>query len=82
MPTSNPLERLSTGELRRRTSLKWRAHPDDVLPPWVAEMDVTPVPAVVEAVTTAMQAGDTGYPAGDDYAHALAEFAADPDTSA
>ncbi|MBY5164383.1 MalY/PatB family protein [Salsipaludibacter albus] len=62
----------------RRHTLKWTAHPDDVLPLWVAEMDVTPAPPVVEAVTQAMERGATGYPAaGDDYPRALAAFAAE-----
>ncbi|WP_436969382.1 hypothetical protein [Actinacidiphila glaucinigra] len=36
----HPLRRLTLGQLRRRTSMKWRTHPEDVLPLWVAEMDV------------------------------------------
>ena len=36
----NPLTQLSLDELRRRTSVKWRMHAEDVLPLWVAEMDV------------------------------------------
>ncbi|MEW1749927.1 MalY/PatB family protein [Streptomyces angustmyceticus] len=72
---TNPLRRLSLGELRRRTSMKWRTYPDDVLPLWVAEMDV-PLPApVVTAITDAVARGDTGYPAGTAYAGALAGFA-------
>ncbi|GES29999.1 aminotransferase class I/II-fold pyridoxal phosphate-dependent enzyme [Streptomyces angustmyceticus] len=72
---TNPLRRLTLGELRRRTSMKWRAYPDDVLPLWVAEMDV-PLPApVVTAITDAVARGDTGYPAGTAYADALAGFA-------
>lgn len=53
----------SLDDLRRtRTSLKWRAFPDDVLPAWVAEMDARPCQPVVEAVTAAVARGDTGYP--------------------
>lgn len=63
--------------LRRRTSMKWRTHPDDVLPLWVAEADVRLAPAVVDAVTAAVRDGDTGYPHGTGYAEALARFAAD-----
>ncbi len=72
---ANPLHRLSLGQLRRRTSMKWRTHPEDVLPLWVAEMDVLPAEPVVRAVNEAMALGDTGYPAGTEYAEALAEFA-------
>jgi cystathionine beta-lyase len=28
----NPLEQLTLEQLRQRTSMKWRGHPDDVLP--------------------------------------------------
>ncbi|MFI7744799.1 MalY/PatB family protein [Kocuria rhizosphaericola] len=74
--TRNPLETLSLDQLRRRTSMKWRAHPEDVLPLWVAEMDVSLAPAVVRVVHEAIDLGDTGYPAGTDYAEALSAFAA------
>lgn len=71
-PLNVPLE-----QLRRRTSLKWRRYPSDVLPVWVAEMDVAPPEPVVTAVTEAMRLGDTGYPLGPEYAHAMADFAKD-----
>ncbi|MFI9724903.1 MalY/PatB family protein [Streptomyces sp. NPDC052092] len=71
----NPLTALSLDQLRRRTSMKWRTHPEDVLPVWVAEMDVPVAEPVVRAVTEAMRTGDTGYPAGTAYAEALAAFA-------
>lgn len=73
---SNPLETLSLDQLRRRTSMKWRAHPQDVLPLWVAEMDVSLAPAVARVVHEAIDLGDTGYPAGTAYAEALSGFAA------
>ncbi|MFJ3980878.1 MalY/PatB family protein [Streptomyces fungicidicus] len=72
----NPLRALDLETLRRRTSMKWRTHPEDVLPLWVAEMDVPLAEPVVRAVTEAMELGDTGYPAGTAYAEALAAFAA------
>ncbi|MBZ4014914.1 MalY/PatB family protein [Streptomyces purpurogeneiscleroticus] len=72
---ANPLRRLTLGELRQRTSMKWRTYPDDVLPLWVAEMDVPLAEPVVRAVTDALVRGDTGYPVGTAYAEALAEFA-------
>ncbi len=56
--------------------MKWRAYPDDVLPLWVAEMDVPLAEPVVRALTDALALGDTGYPAGTGYAEALAGFAA------
>ncbi|MGC0207839.1 MalY/PatB family protein [Streptomyces levis] len=73
----NPLQVLTLEQLRRRTSVKWRAHPEDVLPLWVAEMDVPLAEPIVRAVTGALELGDTGYPAGTAYAEALAGFAAE-----
>lgn len=60
---------------RVRTSVKWSLWGPDVLPLWVAEMDASPCPAVVEAVTAAVARGDTGYPLSGPYAAALARFA-------
>ena len=71
----NPLLTATEADLRRRRSLKWRLYGDDVLPLWVAEMDVLPPEPVVRAVAQAMALGDTGYPWARDYAEALAGFA-------
>lgn len=71
----NPLTALTLEQLRARSSAKWRRHPPEVLPVWVAEMDVTLAPAIVQAVSAAMRDGDTGYPYGTRYAEALADFA-------
>ncbi|MFE6967796.1 MalY/PatB family protein [Isoptericola sp. NPDC057653] len=71
----NPLERLTLDDLRRRTSVKWRVHPPDVLPLFVAEMDTPVAPCVVDAVRAALDLGDTGYDIGTTYAEALAPFA-------
>ena len=48
----------------RRTSEKWRHYPPDVLPLFVAEMDVPQAEPVIRAVHDAMRRGDTGYPSG------------------
>ncbi|MFF5187564.1 MalY/PatB family protein [Streptomyces sp. NPDC000345] len=72
----NPFHAVTLERLRCRTSMKWRTYPADVLPLWVAEMDVPLAAPVVRAVTEAMELGDTGYPAGTGYAEALAGFAA------
>lgn len=71
----NPLRGLTLEQLRRRTSMKWRTYPQDVLPLWVAEMDVPLAEPVAQAVRDAVALGDTGYPAGTAYAEALAGFA-------
>jgi cystathionine beta-lyase len=73
--TQNPLEHLSLDQLRDRTSMKWRTFPPDVLPLWVAEMDVQLAEPVASRVATAVASGDTGYPTGENYADALASFA-------
>jgi cysteine-S-conjugate beta-lyase len=73
----NPLEQLTIEQLRQRTSMKWRAHPADVLPLWVAEMDVPLAEPIADALNLAVSRGDTGYPLGArGYAEALAGFAA------
>lgn len=73
--TGNPLRLLTLEQLRRRTSMKWRTYPEDVLPLWVAEMDVPLAEPVARAVRDAVDLGDTGYPAGTAYAEALSDFA-------
>lgn len=73
----NPLEQLTLEQLRLRTSMKWRVYPAEVLPLWVAEMDVPLAEPIADALTTAVARGDTGYPAGArGYAEALSGFAA------
>jgi cystathionine beta-lyase len=72
----DPLEQLTLAELRTRTSTKWREHPPDVLPLWVAEMDVLLAEPVQRVLHDAVRRGDTGYPSGSGYAEALAALAA------
>ncbi|MFJ5534861.1 MalY/PatB family protein [Streptomyces sp. NPDC093261] len=72
---ANPLRQLSLEQLRQRTSMKWRVYPKEVLPLWVAEMDVPLAPPIVKALHSTVDLGDTGYPYGSAYAEALAEFA-------
>ena len=69
-PFDVPLE-----ALRARTSEKWRRYPADVLPLFVAEMDVVPPEPVVRAVHDALTSGDTGYEGDRGYADAFAGFA-------
>jgi cysteine-S-conjugate beta-lyase len=74
---TDPLVQCPPEELRRRTSTKWRFHPPDVLPLWVAEMDVPLAAPVADALREAVALGDTGYAAGPGpYAEALDGFAA------
>lgn len=73
---TTPLDTLSLEQLRRRTSMKWRQYPPDVLPLWVAEMDVPVAEPVRAALDEAIALGDTGYARAEMYSSALTEFAA------
>lgn len=62
---------------RRRTSMKWRAFGDDVLPLWVAEMDASLAAPVAAELHDLIDRGDTGYPWPQPYVEAFVDFAAD-----
>jgi cystathionine beta-lyase len=68
-------DRVPLDDLRERTSAKWRRYPADVLPLWVAEMDVPVADVVQRAVHDALGRGDTGYHQGTALAEAFAGFA-------
>jgi cystathionine beta-lyase len=51
----------SPTDARRRRSAKWQAHPADVLPMFVAEMDVALAPPVQRVLAEAVATSDTGY---------------------
>ena len=73
---TDPLHVLALDELRQRSSAKWRTYPPDVLPLWVAEMDVPLAEPIAEVLRRAIAIGDTGYASGvEEYADALAGFA-------
>lgn len=74
-PVSDPLQALSLDQLRQRSSTKWRHYPPDVLPLWVAEMDVPLAEPVARVLRDAVALGDTGYAGGTQYAQELAAFA-------
>ena len=71
----HPLRDLCLDELRSRTSVKWRAYPADVLPLWVAEMDVQLAEPITDALSSAIHSGDTGYPLPSAYDDAIIGFA-------
>lgn len=56
---------LTDDELRATGSVKWTWAPADVLPAWVAELDVRPCPVVTGALADALARGSIGYPAAD-----------------
>ncbi len=62
-------------QLRKRTSLKWRAYPDDVLPAFVAEMDFDIAEAIAAAIRAAVAIGDCGYAHKGELGEAFAAFA-------
>jgi cystathionine beta-lyase len=65
---------LPLDELRRRRSAKWQTYGDDVLPVWVAEMDVASAPPIAEALVAAVRLGDTGYAHRDSLPEIYAAF--------
>ncbi|OLT42758.1 hypothetical protein BJF86_14035 [Serinicoccus sp. CNJ-927] len=69
---------LSLEQMRTHRSAKWSRVPDDVLPAWTAEMDVSTAPAIAQALQTAIERSDFGY-AGEPSAviDAFAGFARD-----
>ncbi|MFI5059985.1 MAG: MalY/PatB family protein [Actinomycetales bacterium] len=71
MIEADPLEKLRT-----RTSEKWSAFPDDVLPLFVAEMDYPLAEPIAEALIAAVRRSDTGYVGADDRVQrAFAQYA-------
>jgi cysteine-S-conjugate beta-lyase len=67
---------LTVDELRRRRSVKWRFKGPDVLPLWVAEMDVHLAEPIRQALAELVERSDTGYVTWDGLAEAYAAFAA------
>jgi cysteine-S-conjugate beta-lyase len=67
---------LTLDELRRRRSVKWRFKEPDVLPLWVAEMDVRLAEPICAALAELVERGDTGYVTWEGLAEAYAGFAA------
>lgn len=57
-------QELLAAELRRLrslTSVKWTRYAPDVLPAWVADMDLPPAQPVLDAVRALVERGDFGY---------------------
>ncbi|WP_296667904.1 aminotransferase class I/II-fold pyridoxal phosphate-dependent enzyme [Demequina sp.] len=69
-PFTVPLERL-----RARTSAKWRHYGPDVLPLWIAEMDVDLADPIREALERAVRDGDMGYPGSTPFVESFVDFA-------
>lgn len=77
-PVATDLFDITDEQLRSRASLKWSACDPDVLPAWVAEMDVRLAPAITQTLHNALSRDDAGYPSSsDDISTAFADFAHD-----
>lgn len=62
MPTAPSARHLpELDRLRSLTCAKWNWFDADVLPAWVADMDLPPAPVAVEAVRALTERGDFGY---------------------
>jgi cystathionine beta-lyase len=72
----NSFEDLDLGRLRRRRSEKWRLHPPDVLPAFIAEMDYDLAEPVLAALRSAVDRSDCGYANASGLGEAFARFAA------
>jgi cystathionine beta-lyase len=66
---------VSLDELRRRRSAKWVTYPPDVLPAWIAEMDVPLAEPIRRALDEAIELGDTGYADAGALPEAFAAYA-------
>jgi cystathionine beta-lyase len=72
----NGFEDLDLDRLRRRRSEKWRLHPPDVLPAFIAEMDYDLAEPVAAALRAAVDLDDCGYATPDGVGETFAAFAA------
>ena len=72
----NGFEDLDLDRLRRRRSEKWRAHPPDVLPAFIAEMDYDLAEPLLAALRGAIDLSDCGYATPADVGETFAGFAA------
>ncbi len=73
---SSLFDDVSLDSLRARRSVKWSAYPPDVLPAFIAEMDVPLAEPIAAALHAAVDDGDTGYATPGELGAAFAEFAA------
>ncbi|GHT82624.1 putative cystathionine beta-lyase [Actinomycetota bacterium] len=70
----NPLEYYSLEQLKARTSEKWRNYDSDVLPLWVAEMDVKLPDPLVNFLTKTIEIGDVGYLSNSNFERYVKSF--------
>ncbi len=51
----------SVSELRKLDGIKWSKYGDNVIPAWVADMDLAPPDVVLQAIQRVLDVGDFGY---------------------
>jgi cystathionine beta-lyase len=73
----DPFAVLTLDALRSRHSAKWRHYHSDVLPLWVAEMDVPLAAPIANALRRLIDSADTGYPGDTPYRESFASYATD-----
>ena len=72
----HPYDAITLDELRARHSVKWRAHPPEVLPAFVAEMDFPLAEPITAVLHEYAARGDTGYSHRGVLAETYAQYAA------
>jgi cysteine-S-conjugate beta-lyase len=77
MADDDDFDGMSLSHLRRRRSSKWVTYPPDVLPAFVAELDVPVADPVRHALHEAVELGDLGYTEPAGLPAAFARFVAD-----
>ncbi len=50
---------------KRTTSTKWMKYPQDVIPAWIADMDLGIAPVIAQELTERIENGDLGYPCAE-----------------
>lgn len=59
---------------KRTSSTKWRKYSQDVIPAWIADMDLGIAPVIAAELTQRIESGDLGYPCADIEANFLDAF--------
>ncbi len=60
---------------KRTSSTKWRKYSQDVIPAWIADMDLGIAPVIAAELTQRIESGDLGYPCADIETNFLDAFA-------
>ncbi len=68
-------DQISLDTLRRRRSSKWLKYPPDVLPAWIAELDVPLAEPIRRVLHEAIELGDAGYAEAGALPEAFAGYA-------